>query len=403
MKILLINVNSHIGSTGKIVYGLYKYLIKNGDQVKLCCRGAFEPHLDDKNFVYLDSKFDCYYSAVLSYIVGYEGIFNKMATRKLIRLIESFKPDVVHLFNMPGYYINHYKLLEYLKASNVRTVYSMMDEFVYTSKCTYTLGCENFMYGCEKCPNNAKYPSSLFFDFSKIIFKRKFSIYRDFNKLTITGVEWSCEMARKSLLTKKCDIVTIPHPINYDEVFFPRDVTDLRRKLGIPDNNRVILTAVPASVSRKGGIYFMRLASLMENRSDITFVFVGYDRKDWKIPSNMITIGYLESQDLLAQYYSLADLYVCTSLADTFPTTCQNALGCGTPLLGFNAGGVPYIASKKYGTFVDVGDVKALEKVVENTPRKSQERIVDIRNYAYNLYSESVVYFQFYQVYNSGR
>ena len=90
------------------------------------------------------------------------------------------------------------------------------------------------------------------------------------------------------------------------------------------------------------------------DRKDITFVFVGYNRSDWDIPSNMITVGYVSSQDKLAEYYSMADLYVCTSLADTFPTTCLNALGCGTPLLGFKAGGVPYCASEPYGTFVEV-------------------------------------------------
>lgn len=399
MKVVIVNVNSHKGSTGKIVYGLYKYLIKNGDEVKLCCRAAFEPNLRDKNVVSLDGKIQCYYSALLSYIVGYEGLFNKMATRKLIRLLESFKPDVVHLFNLPGYYLNHYKLLEYLKDREIKTVYSMMDEFVYTSRCTYTFGCDKFMRGCEKCPNIKNYPASLIFDFSKSIFRRKRKIYSGFSSLTITGVEWSCEMARQSLLTKECVIKEIPHPIDYDAFFFPRETSPLRKSLGIPEDNKVILTAVPASVPRKGGIYFLELARAMEDRNDLTFVFVGYDRKDWEIPSNMITVGYIESQDLLAEYYSLADLYVCTSLADTFPTTCQNALGCGTPLLGFNAGGVPYIASESYGCFVDAGDVNALVEVVKKIEKKTKERIFDIRNYAYNRYSGSVVYSKFRELY----
>lgn len=401
MKILIVNVNSHIESTGKIVYGLYKYLISQGDKVKLCYRGIREDRIDDANLIPLSNDLQCKISGFMSKVFGYEGIFSPLATRKLIGIIESFRPDVVHLFNLPGYYLNHFALLEYLKKKKIPTVYSMMDEFVYTGKCTYPFNCEKFMTECMNCPQVHGYPESWFFDNSNRIFKRKQRIYKDWNLLTITGIEWSCDKARKSAILDGNRLKVIPHPINSKTLYTPRDTSDLRKKLGIPDDNIVILTATDAADERKGARYYIELAKKLENRKDISFVFVGYNRTDFEIPSNMYTIGFVSDQNLLAEYYSLADLYVCVSLADTFPTTCLNALACGTKVLGFIAGGVPYCAPKEYGTFVPVCDVDALVEHVSTIKKKTQNEVDAIRNFACSTYSEEVVDRKFYEVYKS--
>lgn len=401
MKILIVNVNAHEASTGKIAYGLYSYLKKKGDEVILCHRGVKEEPLDDPHIIRLSDKFQCYTTAFLSHLLGYEGIFSPLTTRKLISIIEDFKTDVVHLLNLPGYYVNHYYLLEYLKKKKIPTVYSMMDEFLYTAKCTYTLGCEKFMTECNHCPQKKAYPESWLFDFSRQQFNRKKKIYANFPELTITGVEWSCNMAKRSAISRDNKMEIIDHPINCDTLYTPRDTSALRKKYGILATNRVLLTAVPASVERKGGKYFLEIANRMKSIKDITFVFVGYDRNDWKIPENMITVGYVTSQDLLAEFYSLADLYVCTSIADTFPTTCLNSLACGTPVLGFIAGGVPYCAPADFGTFVEVGDVTSLIDIASATTKKTENSIKATREYACARYSEEVIYDKFYRIYHN--
>lgn len=401
MKILIVNVNSHIESTGKIVYGLYKYLISQGHEVKLCYRGIREDRIDDANLIPLSNDIQCKISGFMSKVFGYEGIFSPLATRKQIGIIENFRPDVVHLFNLPGYYLNHFALLEYLKEKKIPTVYSMMDEFVYTGKCTYPFNCEKFMTECMNCPQVHGYPESWFFDNSNRIFKRKQKIYKDWDLLTITGIEWSCDKARKSAIAGSNRLEVIPHPINSKTLYVPRVTSDLRKKLGIPDDNIVILTATDAADERKGAKYYIELAKKLENRKDISFVFVGYNRTDFEIPSNMYTTGFVSDQNLLAEYYSLADLYVCVSLADTFPTTCLNALACGTKVLGFIAGGVPYCAPKEYGTFVPICDVDALVEHVSIIKKKTQNEIDATRNFACSTYSEEVVNGKFYEVYNS--
>ena len=401
MKILLINVNSHVGSTGKIVYGLKNFLNERGHDVLICCRGVKEEKIDDSSIIQLTSRIEYYFSAFFSRLSGYDGIFNPFATRKLIKLIDSYKPDIVHLFNLPGYYINYYETMEYLKQKGLPTVYSMMDEFNYTAKCTYPHDCERFMKECFHCPQNKNYPKSWFFDNSNRIFKRKQKLYKDWDLLTLTGIEWSCNKARKSAISCNNKLAVIPHPINSKSLYTPKDTNNLRHQLRIPDNNIVILTATDARAPRKGGKYFIDMAKGMEDKDGFTFVFVGYNRNDWDIPKNMITVGYVSNQELLSEYYSLADLYVCVSLADTFPTTCLNALACGTKLLGFIAGGVPYSAPKEYGTYVTVGDVEALISHALTIHKKTQKEIENTRAFACATYSEEVVDGKFLDVYNN--
>lgn len=401
MRVIIVNVNSHIGSTGKIVYGLYKYLIGNGDEALICCRGVKEKKLPDNNIIQLTTHVEFYASVLFSRLFGYDGIFNPFATRKLKKIIERFKPDIVHLFNLPGYYLNYFDIMEYLKQQEIPTVYSMMDEFIYTAKCTYPYDCERFMAECDHCPQKKAYPKSWFFDHSNRIFKRKQKIYKGWNLLTLTGIEWSCNKAKKSAISKNNKIEIIPHPINSRSLYIPKDVNRLRQDLNIPIENRIILTVTDASAPRKGGKYFFAMAKRMEMDEGFTFIFVGYNRNDWEIPRNMITVGYVANQELLAEYYSLADLYVCVSLADTFPTTCLNALACGTKLLGFNAGGVPYCAPKDYGVFVPVGDVDALVAHVKTIHKKNMYEIEATRKFAGANYSEEVVYGKFYNVYKN--
>lgn len=401
MKVLIINSWSNEGSTGKITYGLFRFLKEHNHQVILCCRGTRENKINDSDVIPLDTTIDQNLAVIGTRLTGYEGIFNKRATDKVIKIIENFNPDIIQLFNLHAYYINSYKLLEYLKKRpQTPVLYTMFDEFPYMGRCPFSLECEQFKSECKKCPHLNNYPKSLFFDRSSYSFKRKKKIYEGFEHITFASVKWCCERAKSSALLKNMPIIELDNPINYDDVFFPRETEKLRNKLGIPQQNKVIMTVAVASIPTKGGKYFVELARMMQERKDITFVYVGYDVNNWDIPENMITIGFVRSQDLLAEYYSLADLFVCTSLADLTPNACLDALGCGTPLAGFSEGGVPYCADESCGSFVKTYDLVALSGVIIKSERKTPERIKEVREYAYRRYSSNMVYDKYLEIYN---
>jgi glycosyltransferase involved in cell wall biosynthesis len=64
--------------------------------------------------------------------------------------------------------------------------------------------------------------------------------------------------------------------------------------------------------------------------------------------------------------YSAADLFITPSLQDNFPNVALESISCGTPVVGFEVGGIPEIVrNNQTGAVVPVGDVAALGQAVE--------------------------------------
>ena len=97
---------------------------------------------------------------------------------------------------------------------------------------------------------------------------------------------------------------------------------------------------------------------------------------------------------------SIADAYVCTSVGDTTPSVCLAALGCGTPLIGFDYGGVVDCAPNEFGTYVPIGDIDALAKAVAVTKKKTTEDSEKIRAYAVTQFSPENIYEKQVGIYN---
>lgn len=403
MKILIVNLYAHTRSTGKIAYGLLTYLRSQGHEVKLCCRGTREAAIEDEDIIKLDDVLATYTAALMTRITGIEGLWNYRGTNKLIRTIEEFKPQIVQLYSLHGFYINHYKLIEYLKNSNIPCVYSMIDEFPYMGKCPFSYECVQFKTECKACPSERwkEYPESFFFDRSNKIFNLKKKAYNDWHKVVFTGPKWVQLRALSSALLKNKDVRELDEPIDYKRFMYPRETEEIRSFYKIPKENRVILTVSDMRYWRKGGKYFLQLAEMLIKHKDLTFVAVGYNKAvKYPVPNNTIPITYVSSQEELATLYSLADLFVCVSLADTMPNVCLDALGCGTPLAGFAECGTPYCAEGDLGKFTQTYDMNALADVVLQCKKKDDAIISSCVNYAHNRFSSDVVFKKLTDIYN---
>lgn len=387
MKILLINTVYKTGSTGKIVHALHSFLLQSGFDSTVCY-GRGKSYNKGSNLINISSGIERYIHAFLTRITGFQGTYSFLATRKLFRLIDVYKPDVIHLFSLHGYYINEFKLFRFIKDRNIKTVYSMMDEYAYMGKCTNPVGCNKFETKCHHCPQVRAYPKSLFFDRSSSIFEMKKEAYENLKNITFTGPRWVIDRAKKSALLSNMKFAEIDEFTDLENVFYPREISGLRNKLGIPADKKIVLNVGPFVYPRKGGIYYLKAARMLE-KENIIFIHVGYDGKTENLPDNFIPVNYLADPEKLAEYYSLADLFVCTSLADTMPNVCLEALSCGTPVCGFHVDGIPYVATPEFGTFVPLSDVPALASVIKSAPIKTKERSFACRAYAEGRYSKN--------------
>lgn len=383
-----------------MIQSLHRSLLSAGHQ-SIVCYGRGKACYEDRSIIRISHPIESIFHATMTRLTGYQGKYSYFSTRKLINIISRFNPDVIHLFSLHGYYLNEFELFSAIKNHGIKTIYSMIDEYPYMGKCTNPLGCNKFETMCFECPQTGAYPKSLFFDRSSAIFNKKKDSYKDIYNIIFTGPQWVINRAKRSALLSDKKFAVIDEFTDLENMFYPRNPDVLRKRLGIPKNKKIVLNVGPFLYERKGGIYFLNSARMLINEN-IVFIHIGYDGSKKELPENFLPVDYLTDQNQLAEYYSLADLFVCPSLADTMPNVCLEALSCGTPVCGFDIEGVPFVATPEYGTFVPSKDLDSLASVIKSAPIKSKERSKACRSYAQTRYSRQIYFEKIMKLYTSG-
>lgn len=314
------------------------------------------------NAIKIANEFEVKSHAALTRLTGQTGIFSPFATRNCIRYLEYFKPDVVHLHELHGYYVNIVTLVEYLKKNEIPTVWTFHCEFMYTGKCGYAYECERWKVNCGHCPQLSEYPKSLFFDKTKSMFLQKKNLFSGFDYLKIiTPSKWLAGRVKQSFLIEK-DIEVIYNGIDTN-LFQPRNASELRSQLGINSKHIVVSIAPDILSDRKGGRWILDLASRMREE-DLTFVLVGVEGHELSMPDNVLAIPRVNDKILLSKYYSLGSFFMLCSKKETFSLVCAESLACGTPIIGFDAGAPAEVASDGYGKFVEYGNLDLLQSAL---------------------------------------
>ena len=396
MRVLLIDVNCKNSSTGRIVYDLYSNINASGDVAAVCYgRGQ---KIDEPNIFKFGLDWETCLHAMLTRLTGFTGCFSFFSTRRLLNYIREFQPDVVHIHELHAYFVNIKPLLSYLKKAGIRTVCTLHCEFMYTGKCGHAMECEQWKTGCTKCPMVRAYPSSLIFDCTRQMFQQKKELYKDYHNMIITAPsDWLMDRAKQSILGDKPGVV-IPNGIDTD-VFRPCDSSTLRASLGIVPDEKVVLALAPHAMSdAKGGAHVLELARQLSGEK-VRFVIVGADDPDMQVPANVILKGAVYDKALLAQFYSLADLFVICSLRENFPTTCLEAQCCGTPVYGYDTGGTRETLLRDMDTLVEYGETIKLAGKIRMAPFKTEESVRSLREKAMQAYGKQQMFASYRALY----
>ncbi|MGN0526966.1 MAG: glycosyltransferase [Acutalibacteraceae bacterium] len=390
MKILQVNCVYGTGSTGKITAVLHQGLKEKGIESIVCygrgasCEGADVFKTCSEAYAKVNNLF--------SRITGvmYGGC--NLSTKKLIKLIEAEKPDVVHLQCINGYFVNIYRLLCYLKTKNIHTVLTLHAEFMYTGGCGYSLSCDRWKNnpGCGDCPIWKTETGSLFFDKTRTMWQKMYDAFCGMDNLTVVSVSpWLMERAKDSsvLCGKKNKVIYNGLDTS---VFYKRPVAKNEKK--------VVFHASPYfnddPTHIKGGYFVLELAKRMP---DVEFVVAGSYNLNGAVPENVKLLGRVNEQSKLAEYYSMADVTLLTSKRETFSMICAESLCCGTPVVGFEAGAPEQISLNDYSEFVEYGDLDKLEKVVEKWLSKDKSAQIEIEAKA--RYSKDVMTNNYINIY----
>lgn len=362
MKILILDVNYDHSSTGVIVKDLKIGLEGLGHQV-LACYGRNVGSLKSSG-IRVASSIEVNGHGILTRLTGMTGNFSPFATKKMLDIINAYRPDVVHLHELHGYYINWPAVVDYLKLKRIPTLWTFHCEFMYTGKCGYAYNCDQWESQCVRCPQLRDYPASLLFDRTREMFNDKKKILTNFDLLKIvTPSTWLADRVRRSFLKEK-PISVIYNGIDTTNTFRPVNTSDLREKLGIKTRHVLVSIAPDLMSERKGGKWILDLAARLTN-DDVTLVMVGVDDPSTVSLPNVIAVPRVGDKHLLAKYYSLGDYFLLTSKKETFSLVCAESLACGTPIIGFDAGAPTEVAPPGYGLFVEYGDIDGLYKSIK--------------------------------------
>lgn len=366
MKILQVNSVCGIGSTGRIVLDLYKCAVKHTHQGAIAYGRNHNSELDSSYEI--SSIWGNYIHGIISRIFDRHGFGSKISTKKFIRFMKAYKPDIIHLHNIHGYYLNIDLLFSAIKEMHIPVIWTLHDCWSFTGHCAYFeyIGCEKWKYTCCNCPQKSKYPKSWIMDASKRNHLQKQEIFKSVDSLTlVTPSRWLCDLAADSFL-KEYSVKIIHNGIDLD-TFRPMELDkrqSLKQQLKI-ENKYIILGIASVWDDRKGLRYFNELSEKLSD--DYQIIVVGVSERQRKLlPQNIIGIERTHNIEELAKLYSVADAFVNPTLEDNFPTTNLEALACGTPVITFNTGGSPEAIDESCGIVVEKGSVDGLVKAVEN-------------------------------------
>jgi putative colanic acid biosynthesis glycosyltransferase len=399
MKILQINAVVNSGSTGHIAEDIGKLLISKGHDSYIAFGRGNRP--SSSILIRIGNLWNIRLHVIKSRLLDRHGFGSENATQKLIKKIELIKPDVIHLHNLHGYYINLDVLFNYLKTAQIPVVWTLHDCWAFTGHCTYFdyVNCFKWQTECFNCPNKKAYPASWLLDNSKLNYKQKKILFNSVPRISIVSPsQWLADHVSKSFLGG--------YPINLIRngidlsVFYPRTTGNIKERLGIP--NRFMLLGVASVWDRRKGLDdFIQLNKIIDEDSII--VLVGLSRKQIKnLPEGIIGLARTENNDELAEFYSAADVFLNPTWVDNCPITNSESLACGTPVITYRTGGSPEAINEHSGFIVPKGDNYSLYSAIMEIKRKGKYNFSQsCIERAAELYNKDIKYQEYIDLYSS--
>jgi len=363
-KLIQINTVCN-GSTGRIMGDIQRTANENGFET-ISFYGRRKGFKDIK-CEKIGNPISFWIHVIINTIFDKQGHGSYFYTKKLVKRLREEKPDIIHLHNIHGYYLNHKVLFDYIKKEySGKLFWTFHDCWPFTGHCAYftAANCNKWETKCYNCPNKKVYPISLFKDNSKKNYFNKKELFNGIKNLTIiTPSDWLRDLTNKSFL-KNYEVVTINNGIDIN-IYKTNKDSNIYEKYGIP-NKKILLGVASIWEERKGLDDFIELSKKIDDNYII--VLVGLNKKQIaKMPNNIIGIERTENVNELVKLYSNAYVFLNLTHEDNYPTVNLESIACGTPVITYNTGGCKEQVNDITGIVIDsynINDViTEIEKV----------------------------------------
>ena len=384
MKVLHINSVCGIRSTGRICTDIADILEKNGDLCKIGYGRESVPEKYEKYAVRIGDDFSVKRHALMTRIFDNTGHGSRGATRDFLKWVEEYDPDVIHLHNLHGYYINLEMLFNYLKQAGKPVVWTLHDCWAFTGHCSHfdLASCYKWKDGgCNHCPLKKEYPASMLFDRSEKNFCEKRELFSSVEGMTIVAPsQWLADLVKQSFL-KDYPVKVIRNGIDLSA--FRSLQSDFRKRYGLTD--KILFLGVATAWGKSKGLYdFYKINEMKADNEAI--VLVGLTSKQIAdLPKGIIGIERTNSVRELAEIYSSADVFINPTYQEVFGLTNVESQACSTPAVTYRSGGSPEGVPDKH--VVERGNVAALLQRAREVVQAPQ--LIDVSSFSTdNCYSQ---------------
>jgi glycosyltransferase involved in cell wall biosynthesis len=392
-KLFQINSTANWGSTGKIAEQIGERAMSHGWESYIAYGRL--ANRSNSSLIRIGNRISQAWHLIISRLFDKHGLGSRCATKNLIRKIKEIKPDIIHLHNIHGYYINYKILFNYLNSSNIPIVWTLHDCWSFTGHCAHFVeaSCYKWRDKCSKCPLKNKYPKS-YYSSAKSNFELKRQLFSKANTTLVPASNWLSQFVDQSFLQDKAKVI-IHNGINID-IFRPLKLEKLKA------DKRINILGVSSVWDKSKGLYdFYKLQELLDsNRYKITIVGLTQQQIE-ELPEGIIGIERTNSVEELVSIYNEADIFINPTYADTFPTTNLEALACGTPVITHRTGGSPESITPDTGIVVEQGDVNGIVQAIKEICAKGKEHYTTAcREYAVEHFDKDKCFEKYIELYN---
>ena len=364
MRVFQLNTFCGVKSTGRIAAEIARLVEKDGGECRI---GYGVPDIseDSRPFAYrIGNPLGRKIHAVIRKLLDAEGYGSFWATRKLIHDLKDFHPDLIHLHNIHGCYLNFRLLFDYLEKAEIPVIWTLHDCWPFTGHCAYFdySGCEKWKQECRHCPQQKSYPVCIGVDGSRRNYRNKKAWFTKLKNLTfVAPCQWMTKPLSASFMGTY-PVRVIVNGVNL-HTFHPVS-SQLRAEYKLEDK-KVCLAVASEWDERKGLKYICQAAEKLG--TEYHFVVVGLELEQIQaLPANVLGLQHTSSTEELAAWYTTADCFLNPTLEDNMPMVNLEALACGTPVVVFETGGCPEAVDETCGMVVKQGDLDGFCDAIQN-------------------------------------
>jgi glycosyltransferase involved in cell wall biosynthesis len=295
---------------------------------------------------------------------GYEPFQDSRSPHYPDFLRELPQAEILHFHWIANGFVDYEEVFGKLP-KGIPIVWTLHDMNPITGGCHYDLGCGRYREQCGSCPQLGSKDGR---DLSHKVWCRKKRAYDSLagNPLILVSPSrWLAGEVKRSSLARGLRTVVIPYGLDLD-AFAPRNQAEARSVLGIPAEARVVLfLADSLDNERKGFRYLVEALEGLSDSTRLMLLSLGRTTRPLRVGVPCTHLGFVDNDRLLSLIYSAADIFVIPSLQDNLANTVLEALACGTPVIGFDVGGMSeMVRAGQSGTLVPAGNVMALRACI---------------------------------------